>query len=133
MFNTAFLDVGVAGDMGGPWTLSRIVGPAKARELYFLPGKFGGNTALSLGLVSRLFPEPDSHAEVTAIARRLAAAAPLALKGMKANFLAAETAGFAEFVTLETKLHIDLFKTEDTRVAFRARREKATARLYEGR
>jgi 2-(1,2-epoxy-1,2-dihydrophenyl)acetyl-CoA isomerase len=40
MFNTAFLDVGVAGDMGGPWTLSRLVGPAMARQLYFLPDKF---------------------------------------------------------------------------------------------
>jgi 2-(1,2-epoxy-1,2-dihydrophenyl)acetyl-CoA isomerase len=39
-FNVAFLDVGVAGDMGGPWSLSRIVGSARARELYFLPGKF---------------------------------------------------------------------------------------------
>ena len=39
-FNSAFLDVGVAGDMGGPWTLPRILGAAKARELYFLPGKF---------------------------------------------------------------------------------------------
>ena len=39
-FNTAFLDVGVAGDMGGPWSLPRIVGAAKARELYFMPDKF---------------------------------------------------------------------------------------------
>jgi len=39
-FNVAFLDVGVAGDMGGPWSLARIVGPARARELYFMPGKF---------------------------------------------------------------------------------------------
>ena len=34
-FNTAFLDVGVAGDMGVPWSLSRIVGGARARELFF--------------------------------------------------------------------------------------------------
>ena len=46
-FNTAFLEVGVAGDMGGPWTLARIVGPAKARELYMLPDKFGAVDALS--------------------------------------------------------------------------------------
>ena len=39
-FNTAFMGVGVAGDMGSPWTLPRIVGAAKARELSFLPGKF---------------------------------------------------------------------------------------------
>ena len=31
VLSTAFLDVAVAGDMGGPWTLPRIVGPAKAR------------------------------------------------------------------------------------------------------
>jgi 2-(1,2-epoxy-1,2-dihydrophenyl)acetyl-CoA isomerase len=132
MFNSAFLDVGVAGDMGGPWTLSRIVGPAKARELYFLPGKFDGKTALEIGLVSKLYPEDALHEEVMAIAKRLAGAAPLALKGMKANFLAAETTAFADFVALETKLHIDLFKTEDTREAFRAKREKR-APVYKGR
>src|SRR5271154_5404414 len=53
-FNTAFLDVGVAGDMGGPWTLPRILGAAKARELYFLPGKFDAAEALRIGLVSRV-------------------------------------------------------------------------------
>ena len=132
MFNSAFLDVGVAGDMGGPWTLSRIVGPAKARELYFMPGKFDGKTAHELGLVSKLFPEGELHREVMAIAKRLAGAAPLALKGMKANFLAAEKASFADFVALETKLHIALFKTEDTREAFRAKREKR-APVYKGR
>jgi 2-(1,2-epoxy-1,2-dihydrophenyl)acetyl-CoA isomerase len=44
-FNTAFLDVAVAGDMGGPWTLSRLVGGSKARELYFLPGRFDATEA----------------------------------------------------------------------------------------
>jgi len=48
-FNTAFLDVGVAGDMGGPWSLPRIVGAAKARELYFMPDKFDANEALRIG------------------------------------------------------------------------------------
>lgn len=132
MFNTAFLDVGVAGDMGGPWTLPRIVGPAKARELYFFPGKFNAEKALELGLISRIFPELALHHEVRAIAERLASAAPLALKGMKANFVAAEKTNLAEFVVLETKLHIDLFKTEDTREAFRAKREKR-APVYKGR
>jgi 2-(1,2-epoxy-1,2-dihydrophenyl)acetyl-CoA isomerase len=46
IFSTAFLNVASAGDMGGPWTLPRIVGAAKARELYFLPEKFGAAEAL---------------------------------------------------------------------------------------
>jgi len=33
-FNVAFLDVGVAGDMGGPWSLSRIVGSACPQTLF---------------------------------------------------------------------------------------------------
>ena len=33
VFTTAFLNAGLSGDFGGTWTLPRIVGPAKAREL----------------------------------------------------------------------------------------------------
>jgi 2-(1,2-epoxy-1,2-dihydrophenyl)acetyl-CoA isomerase len=132
VFNTAFLDVGVAGDMGGPWTLPRIVGPAKARELYFLPGKFDAETALGIGLVSKLIPRERFANEVDRLAQRLAAAAPLALRGMKANFLAAEQSGFADFVKIETRKHIELFTTEDTREAFAAKRDKR-APVFKGR
>src|SRR5690349_10086210 len=86
-FNTAFLDVGVAGDMGGPWTLAKIVGPSRARELYFFPDKFDAETALRIGLVARVFPDDRLRAEVDAIAQRLAAAAPIALRTLKANFV----------------------------------------------
>jgi len=86
-FNVAFLDVGVAGDMGGPWTLSRLLGDAKARELYFLPGKFDAEEALRIGLVSRVFPDERFRDEVAAITTRLTESAPLALRTMKQNFL----------------------------------------------
>jgi 2-(1,2-epoxy-1,2-dihydrophenyl)acetyl-CoA isomerase len=132
VFNTAFLDVGVAGDMGGPWTLPRIVGPAKARELYFLPGKFDAETALRIGLVSRLIPRELFDTEIDAISKRLAAAAPLALKAMKANFVAAEQSGLTDFIKLETRKHVELFTTEDTREAFAARRDKR-APVFKGR
>jgi 2-(1,2-epoxy-1,2-dihydrophenyl)acetyl-CoA isomerase len=42
--------------MGGPWSLSRIVGSARARELYFLAGKFDAAEALRIGLVTRVSP-----------------------------------------------------------------------------
>jgi len=35
-FSTGFGNVGYSGDWGGSWTLTRLVGTAKARELYFL-------------------------------------------------------------------------------------------------
>ncbi|MEZ5232550.1 MAG: enoyl-CoA hydratase-related protein [Acidimicrobiales bacterium] len=123
-FSTAFLNVAVAGDMGGPWTLPRIVGPAKARELYFLPEKFGAEEALRIGLVSRVWPDDQFRAEARALADRLAAAAPLALQGMKAHFVAAEKLGFADFLDLETTDHERITASEDCGEAFRAFVEK---------
>jgi 2-(1,2-epoxy-1,2-dihydrophenyl)acetyl-CoA isomerase len=123
-FNTAFLDVGVAGDMGGPWSLTHLLGAAKARELYFMPRKIDAEEALRLGLVSRLFPDEAIQDEVRAIAARLADAAPIALRTMKANFLEAERLSFRDFIALESRRHIEIFKTEDTREAFRAKVEK---------
>ena len=42
-FTTAFLKVGLSGDWGGSWTLTRLVGTAKARELFFLPDLIGSD------------------------------------------------------------------------------------------
>jgi 2-(1,2-epoxy-1,2-dihydrophenyl)acetyl-CoA isomerase len=131
-FSTAFLDVGVAGDMGGPWTLSRLVGPSKARELYFLPDKFGADEALRIGLVSRVVDDELLAGEVDALVARLAAAAPLALRTLKSNFVEAERMGLASYVALETERHIQLFSTHDTREAFAAKAEKRAPR-FEGR
>ena len=123
-FNSAFLDVGVAGDMGGPWTLPRLVGAAKARELYFLPGKFDAAEALRIGLVSRVSKPEAFEADVAVLAKRLAAAAPLALEAMKANFVAAEKIGFSDYIALETAKHQTIFRSDDTKEAFRAFVEK---------
>lgn len=131
-FNAAFLDVAVAGDMGGPWTLPRLVGAAKARELYFMPGKFDADEALRIGLVSRVFPEERFTSEVQAIAARLAAAAPIALRTMKRNFVDAEQCSFGDYVALETKRHLPMFHTHDTKEAFLAKIEKRAPR-FEGR
>jgi 2-(1,2-epoxy-1,2-dihydrophenyl)acetyl-CoA isomerase len=123
-FNSAFLDVGVGGDMGGPWTLPRIVGAAKARELYFLPGKFDAAEALRIGLVSRVAAAVDFEADLAALTARLASAAPLALATMKANFVAAEKTGFSDYIALESERHMRLFQSEDTTEAFKAFVEK---------
>jgi 2-(1,2-epoxy-1,2-dihydrophenyl)acetyl-CoA isomerase len=131
-FNTAFLDVGVAGDMGGPWTLPRILGAAKARELYFLPGKFDADEALRIGLVSRVAPIEDFEAELAALTARLERAAPLALTAMKANFIAAEKVGFADYIGLESEKHMRLFQSEDTTEAFKSFVEKR-APAFKGR
>lgn len=131
-FNSAFLDVGVSGDMGGTWFLPRIVGAAKARELYFLPGKFDAEEAARIGLVNRLVPEAEFEAALAALTDRLANASPLALKGMKANFVEAERLGLADFIAVETQRHSACGRSEDSREAFRAFVEKRKP-VFQGR
>lgn len=131
-FNTAFLDVGVAGDMGLPWALPRLVGAAKARELSLLPGKFDAREAERLGLLSRVVPAAEFEGALDALTGRLTGAAPLALATLKSNYLAAEKMGFADFVALEAERHVRLFQSRDTREAFAAFAEKRTP-VFQGR
>ena len=128
-FNTAFLDVGVAGDMALPWTLPRLVGAAKARELAFLPDKFGADEAARIGLVARVFDD-DSFADETAgLVDRLMAASPPALRALKQNFLDAERLGLGELAVVEAERHLHLFTLDDTREAFAAKVEKRPPRF----
>jgi 2-(1,2-epoxy-1,2-dihydrophenyl)acetyl-CoA isomerase len=107
-FATAFLNVGVAGDMGVPWTLSRVVGAARARELMFFPSKVTAEQALGFGLVTRTFPAEALHAEVRSLAEELAARPAFVLRMMKANLLAAERMGLEDYIELESARHLHM-------------------------
>lgn len=124
--NTAFLDVAVAGDMGVPWTLPRIVGAGRARELSLLPRKVDADEAASLGMVNGVFEPEALLDEVGTLARRLADAAPLARGALKAHYVTAERTGFADFMALETTRHRSISASEDTNEAFRAFVDKRT-------
>jgi 2-(1,2-epoxy-1,2-dihydrophenyl)acetyl-CoA isomerase len=131
-FNTAFLGVAISGDMAGPWLLPRILGAAKARELYFLPGKFGADEAERIGLVARTFPDAVFRTEVDDIVSRLAGAAPLAIGEMKKNFVNAENMPLRDYIELETERHSRTGASEDSREAFKAFVEKREPR-FQGR
>jgi 2-(1,2-epoxy-1,2-dihydrophenyl)acetyl-CoA isomerase len=122
-FNTAFLDVGVAGDMGLPWSLMAAVGANRARELFFLRGRFSAADALDWGLVSAMYPAESFREEVAAVVDRLRNASPTALRFMKANFLAAERMGFADYVDLESERHLRIVAGPDFAEGARAFRE----------
>lgn len=119
-FATAFLRVGVAGDMGVPWSLLRLVGGAKARELLFLPEKVDADEAARIGLVNRVFDDDTFRREVAAVVDRLARSAPLALRAMKEHVVAAERMSFADFVDMETGRHLRLATSEDVAEGFAA-------------
>ncbi|MGE5596130.1 MAG: enoyl-CoA hydratase/isomerase family protein, partial [Hyphomicrobiales bacterium] len=116
--------VAVAGDMGLPWSLPRLVGAAKARELSFLCEKFSAEEAERFGLVARVWDDEVFRDEVAAMVKRLAAASPIALRTLKAHYVAAERMEFKEYLDLETERHWKLVSSEDFREAARAFVEK---------
>lgn len=131
-FSSAFLNVASAGDMSGPWFLPRLIGAAKARELYFLPEKFFAADALSLGLVSNVFSDETLADEVTKVAQRLAAASPHALRTMKQNFLDAESMDAETYSGVETERHGHVMAHSDAKEAFKAFVEKRPPKFGKG-
>jgi 2-(1,2-epoxy-1,2-dihydrophenyl)acetyl-CoA isomerase len=126
-FNTAFMTAGLSGDFGGTWTLPRIVGPAKARELYLLAERFGADEALSIGLVSAVVAGDELMAFVGERAARIAGFAPLTVRAIKANLNDALEAGFAEQLDREADRHVRCGRTDDAREAAAAFLEKRPA------
>jgi 2-(1,2-epoxy-1,2-dihydrophenyl)acetyl-CoA isomerase len=123
-FNTAFLDVAVAGDMGIPWSLPRIVGAARARDLSFLPRRIEAEEALRIGLVGGVFPDESFRDDAEAVVATLLEKSPVALRGLKQHYNAAERMGFSDFVDYEAERHLKISRSADTAEAFRAFVEK---------
>lgn len=122
--NTAFLDVAVAGDMGLPWLMPRLVGAGKARELSFFPGRIAADEAHRIGLVARVFSDQTFGEETEQMIASLLAKSPTALRALKANYLAAEQMGFGDFIDLEARRHLEISMSADTAEAFVAFMEK---------
>jgi 2-(1,2-epoxy-1,2-dihydrophenyl)acetyl-CoA isomerase len=124
VFNTAFMTAGLSGDFGGTWTLPRIVGPARARELYLLSEKFRAPEAERIGLVSAVLPDAELLPFVRARAERVAGFAPLTVRAIKANLDDALDVSFATMLDREADRHTRCGRTEDAREAARAFLEK---------
>jgi 2-(1,2-epoxy-1,2-dihydrophenyl)acetyl-CoA isomerase len=77
-FNLAFAGIALSCDSGSSWSLQRIVGPAKAKELLLLPRTVPADECLALGLVTRIVPVDEFDAAVHELAATLAAGPTLA-------------------------------------------------------
>jgi 2-(1,2-epoxy-1,2-dihydrophenyl)acetyl-CoA isomerase len=125
-FNTAFLSAGVSGDFGGTWTLPRIVGPGRARELYLLSEKFSAADAERFGLISAAVDRDELAGVVARVATRLTGMAPVALRAVKANLNDSAGNSFRDQLEAEADRHIRCGRTADSQEAANAFLEKRT-------
>ena len=131
-FTTAFARVGFPGDFGGTYFLTKLVGAAKARELYFTAEMLDAARALELGVVNRVVPDAELDAAVADLAGRLAKGPSVAYGYMKKNLNAALDGTLEDSLDLEAWAQIRCGMTEDHKEAAQAFVEKR-APVFKGR
>jgi 2-(1,2-epoxy-1,2-dihydrophenyl)acetyl-CoA isomerase len=105
MMTTSYMNIGLAGDGGGSWYWTRILGTAKARRLYLLCEKFDAAAALAFGLLHEVWPNDELHSRTMAIAGAMAARMPSAMRYAKEALGAAESGTIDGQLSLESMLH----------------------------
>jgi len=123
-FGTAFIRIGFSGDFGGTWMLQRLVGPARARELYFTGDLIDAREAERIGLVNRVVPDDQLASESRALAERMAKGPPIALARMKQNMNLGLVSDYSALLDAEAEGMIMTATTEDNREAVKAFLEK---------
>lgn len=82
---TAFRNIGLSGDYGASWFLPRLIGLAKAKELFYCADRVGAEEALRLGLFNQVFPQDSFREDAFAYAADIANGPTNALARMKIN------------------------------------------------
>jgi enoyl-CoA hydratase/carnithine racemase len=129
---TSFAKLGLSGDYGGSWFTTQLVGPARAREIYFGAERIDAAKCLEIGLVNRVVPEGELSAAAFEWAKQLAAGPPVAFRYMKENLNRALHDDLETCLDYEADRMVRGAMTDDYREAVKAFMEKRSP-LFEGR
>ena len=117
---TGYARIGLTGDYGIAWLLTRLAGTARARELMFLSEKIDARRCESLGLVNRVVPDTELREIAFALAKSLAEGPSMALARMKDNLDHALTSDILTSMDQEAENMVQAARTSDHKEAVRA-------------
>jgi 2-(1,2-epoxy-1,2-dihydrophenyl)acetyl-CoA isomerase len=129
---TAFAKVGLSGDYGGTWFLTKLVGPAIARELYFTSEVLDARRMAELRLANRIVPDDRLSEETIALASKLATGPRVAWRYIKRNMKVAEEGSLSAGLDSEAYGMLRCRESEDHAEAAHAFVEKR-APVFKGR
>ena len=131
-FAASFIKLGLVPGDGGAWLLPRLIGVAKAAELAFTGDTIDAQQALQYGLVSQVV-EPEQLLEAArALATRIAANPPQALRLTKRLLRESQHLRLPEMLELSASFQALMHASEDHVEAIGAALEKR-APSYRGR
>jgi naphthoate synthase len=107
----------------GAGLLSNLVGPKKAKEIWFLCRQYSAEEALGMGLVNRVVRLEELEEETVAWCREMLALSPFSLRLLKASFNAAED-GLAGIQQLAHDANLLFYASEEAQEGRDAYREK---------
>jgi len=96
----------------GATVLSRLVGPKRAKEIWFLCRQYDAREALSMGLVNAVVPLERLEQETVGWCREMLALSPFALRLLKASFNADED-GLSGIQQLAHDANLLFYMTEE--------------------
>ena len=112
--------LGIIPGAGGTQRLSRLVGPSKAKDLIFTGRFVQAEEALAIGLVDRLVPADQVHAEAVGWARQFSGAAAYALRAAKESIDRGLEVDIVTGLEIERVQFAALFATEDRSIGMRS-------------
>jgi len=127
-----FTRLGIHPGMGASWTLPRLVGPARAAELLYTGRILDGEEAERIGLVNRAVPREEVLPAALELARAMAAAGPVAVRGTKRSLAGSADRDLDAQLDLEAHEQSLCYESADLREGLRAARERREPR-FEGR
>jgi naphthoate synthase len=107
----------------GAGLLANLVGPKKAKEIWFLCRQYDADEALDMGLVNRVVPLEELEEETVAWWREMLALSPFSLRLLKASFNAAED-GLSGIQQLAHDANLLFYGSEEAQEGRDAYREK---------
>ncbi len=119
-FNLAFAGIGLSCDSGSSWTLPRLVGWAKAKELLLRPRTVGAEEALRLGLATEVVPASEVATRALEMARELAAGPTVAYGAIRRAIAYSATQDLADSLANEADMMRLTGTTQDHRAAVAA-------------
>ena len=118
--STGYARVGLSGDYGIAWLLTRTVGSARARELMFTAERVDAERCERIGLVNRIVADDKLQEEAFAFARSLAEGPRVALRNMKDNLDDALHIDYATAHYREAERLVSASRTADHKEAVQA-------------
>lgn len=132
IFKTAFASAGRCGDPGGAYFVTRLVGPAKARELYLIDERIDAQEAQRLGLVNWVVDDDQLDEETNKLTARFAKGPQIAYGYIKQNLNAASTQNLSDLIRMESMTNARASLSRDAKEAAMAFFEKRLP-VFEGR